>query len=139
MDFKNLKSYMDELTAWEIPGNTIRVFKDNIEVFRYSSGYSDVKSQTKTQGDELFNLYSCSKVALSVAVMQLTEQEKLSLDAPVYDYMPEFRDMYCRDADGNIKKAENPITVRHLLSMTSGFGYNLESDAIKEAREIWML
>jgi len=135
MDFKNLKKYMDELTAWEIPGNTIRVFKDNIEVFRYSSGYSDVKSRTKMQGDEFFNLYSCSKVALSVAVMQLTEQGRLSLDDPVYDYIPEFRDMYCRDADGNIKKAEKPITVRNLLSMTSGFGYNLESDAIKEARK----
>ena len=136
MDFTNLKKYMDELTAWEIPGNTIRVFKDNIEVFKYSSGYSDVKSRTNMQGDEFFNLYSCSKVALSVAVMQLVEQKKLSLDAPVYDYIPEFRDMYCRDNDGNVKKVKNPITVRHLLSMTSGFDYNLESDAIKEARKI---
>lgn len=136
MDFTNLKKYMDELTAWEIPGNTIRVFKDNLEVFRYSSGYSDVKSQTKMQGNEFFNLYSCSKVALSVAVMQLAEQGKLSFDAPVYDYIPEFRDMYCRDADGNVRKTKNAITVRHLLSMTSGFNYNLESDAIKEARKI---
>ena len=136
MDFTNLKKYMDELTAWEIPGNTIRVFKDNSEVFRYSSGYSDVKSKIKMQGDEFFNLYSCSKVALSVAVMQLAERGTLSLDAPIYDYIPEFRAMYCKDTDGNIKKAKNPITVRHLLSMTSGFDYNLESDAIKEARKI---
>ena len=136
MDFINLKKYMDELTAWEIPGNTVRVFKDNIEVFRYSSGYSDVKNRTKMHGDEFFNLYSCSKVALSVAVMQLAEQGKLSLDAPVYDYIPEFRVMYCRDAGGNIRKAEKPVTVRHLLSMTSGFDYNLESDAIKKARKI---
>lgn len=136
MDFKNLRKYMDELTAWEIPGNIIRVFKDGIEAFRYSSGYSDVKSRTKMLGDEFFNLYSCSKVALAVAVMQLIEQEKLVLDAPVYDYIPEFREMYCRDADGNIKKVKNPVTVRHLLSMTSGFDYNLESDAIKEARKI---
>lgn len=136
MDFTNLKNYMDELTAWEIPGNTIRVFKDNVEVFRYSSGYSDVKTKVKMQGDEFFNLYSCSKVALSVAVMQLLEQKKIALDDPVYDYIPEFRDMRYRDADGNVKKVKNPITVRHLLSMTSGFGYNLEIDAIKKARKI---
>lgn len=136
MDFTNLKNYMDELTAWEIPGNTIRVFKDNAEVFRHSSGYSDVKKQIKMQGDEFFNLYSCSKVALSVAVMQLLERKKIALDAPVYDYIPEFRDIHYRDADGNVKKAEKPITVRHLLSMTSGFDYNLESDAIKEAKRI---
>ena len=47
MDFTNLKNYMNELTAWQIPGNTIRVFKDNTEVFRYSSGFGDVKSGRK--------------------------------------------------------------------------------------------
>ncbi|MBP0990773.1 MAG: beta-lactamase family protein [Oscillospiraceae bacterium] len=136
MDFTNLKNYMDELTAWEIPGNTIRVFKDNIEVFRYSSGYRDVKTRMKMQGDELFNLYSCSKVALAAAVMQLNEQKRIEIDAPLYDYIPEFRDMYYRDVDGNVKKTEKSLTVRHLLTMTSGFDYNLESDAIKEAKKI---
>ena len=136
MDFTNLKSYMDELTMWEVPGNTIRVFKDNAEVFRYSSGYSDVNDKVKMQGDEFFNLYSCSKVALAVAVMQQLETKKISLDAPLYDYIPEFREMRYKDHSGNIKKTEKPITVRHLLSMTSGFDYNLESDAIKRAKKI---
>lgn len=136
MDFTSLKEYMDELTAWEIPGNTIRVFKDNTEVFRYSSGYSDVKSRKKMEGNEFFNLYSCSKVALSVAVMQLVEQNKISLDDPLYDYIPEYRNVEYREDNGNIKRAENPITVRNLLSMTSGLDYSLESDAIKKAKKI---
>ena len=135
MDFTNLKNYMNELTAWQIPGNTIRVFKDNTEVFRYSSGFGDVKSGRKMCGDEFFNIYSCSKVALSVAVMQLVENGKISLDAPLYDYIGEFREMQCRDENGNIKKAEKPITIRHLLSMTSGLNYELDSDALKTARE----
>ena len=135
MDFTNLKNYMDELTAWQIPGNTIRVFKDNTEVFRYSSGFGDVKSGRALCGDEFFNIYSCSKVALSVAVMQLVENGKISLDAPLYDYIGEFREMQCRDENGNIKKAEKPITIRHLLSMTSGLGYELYSDALNAARE----
>ena len=135
MDFTRLKSYMDELTEWEIPGNTIRVFKNNREVFRYSSGYRDVNNKIKMQGDEFFNLYSCSKVALSVAVMQQIEAKKISLDAPLYDYIPEFREMWHKDRNGNIKKTEKPITVRHLLSMTSGFDYSLESDAINHAKK----
>ncbi len=135
MDFTNLKNYMDELTMWQIPGNTIRVFKDNTEVFRYSSGLSDIKSGRPMCGDEFFNIYSCSKVALSVAVMQLVEKGKISLDAPLYDYIAEFRQMQYRDENGNIKKAEKPITIRHLLSMTSGLNYELDSDALKTARE----
>lgn len=135
MDFTNLKNYMDELTAWKIPGNTIRVFKDNKEVFRYSSGLSDVKSGKAMCGDEFFNLYSCSKVALSVAVMQLVESGKLSLDAPLYDYISEFRQMQYRDKDGNIKKAEKPVTIRHLLTMTSGLNYEIYNNILKPARE----
>ena len=135
MDFTNLKNYMDELTMWQIPGNTIRVFKDNTEVFRYSSGLSDIKSGRPMCGDEFFNIYSCSKVALSVAVMQLVEKGRISLDAPLYDYIAEFRQMQYRDENGNIKKAEKPITIRHLLSMTSGLNYELDSDALKTARE----
>ena len=33
MDFTNLKNYMNELTAWQIPGNTIRVFRDSTGIF----------------------------------------------------------------------------------------------------------
>lgn len=40
MDFTALKQFMDRLTAWRIPGNTINVYHDNEKVFSYSSGYA---------------------------------------------------------------------------------------------------
>lgn len=47
MNFDYLKNFMDNLTAWRIPGNSICVYCDNKEVFRYSSGYNDVENGIK--------------------------------------------------------------------------------------------
>ena len=45
MDFTILKEFMDRLTAWRMPGNSIRVYLGQDEVFRYSSGYSNVEKE----------------------------------------------------------------------------------------------
>ena len=47
MDFTNLKEFMDSLTDWIIPGNSIVVYKDNEQVFSYQSGYSDLENKKK--------------------------------------------------------------------------------------------
>lgn len=104
MNFKNLEKFMDSLTNWVIPGNSVSVYKDNEEVFRYSSGFADIESKTKMRGDELMYIYSCSKVATVTAAMQLLEQGKFLLSDPLYEYIPEFKDMTVKDADGNIEK-----------------------------------
>jgi len=51
MDFTLMKEYMDHLTSWRMPGNSIRVYKDNELVFKYSSGYANVEKGIKMQGD----------------------------------------------------------------------------------------
>ena len=126
MNFKNLEKFMDSLTDWVIPGNSVSVYKDNEEVFRYSSGFADIESKTKMRGDELMYIYSCSKVATVTAAMQLLEQGKILLSDPLYEYIPEFKDMTVKDADGNIEKCKNVITIRNIFTMTGGFDYNLE-------------
>ncbi len=134
MNFDNLTALMDRLTAWRIPGNTISVYHKNKEVFRYSSGYSDVENKIKMTGDEMVNIYSCSKVATVVAALKLYEQGYFLLDDPLYEYIPEFKDMYIKDENGNITKAEKPITIRHLFTMTAGFSYDTNSPSINEAK-----
>ena len=47
MDFTPIKSVMDDITAWKIPGCDIAVMKDNKLVFRYSAGYSDIEKKKK--------------------------------------------------------------------------------------------
>ena len=131
MDFQNLKEFMDHLTRWKIPGNTVIVNHKGKEVFKYSSGYADVESGRRMHGDEMFNVYSCSKPVTVTAALQLFERGIFLLDDPISEYLPEFKEMYVKDENNNIRKAEMPITFRHLFTMSAGLTYNLESDAIK--------
>lgn len=136
MNFELLKNFMDRLTAWRIPGNEISVCMRNKEVFRYASGFSDYENKIPMEtGKWLFNIYSASKPATVTGVMQLYEKGIFLLDDPLYDFIPEFKDLYVHKPDGSVEKAQNPITIRHLLSMMSGITYNTDSDGFKKAFE----
>lgn len=135
-NFIKIKNFMDRLTSWRIPGNSITIYIDNRRVFDYSSGYSDVENKIPMTGNELLNIYSCSKVATVTAALQLYEKGIFLLDDPLYEYIPEFRDMHVKDKDDNIMKAKNPITLRQLFTMTAGLTYNVNTKGIKEAESI---
>ncbi len=136
MDFTPLKNFMDHLTDWRIPGNSVRVFKDCKEVFRYESGYSNLEQKIKMNGTELFNIYSCSKVATVTAALQLYEQGKFLLDDPLYEYIPEYKDMMVKTKEGELVPANSHITLRQLFTMTAGFTYNRKTPAYDKAREL---
>ena len=133
MDFTYLKNFMDRLTAEHVPGNSIVVYHENKEVFRYSSGYNDVEGRIPMTGDELLNIYSCTKPATVAAALQLYEKGCFLLDDPLYEYMPEFKDMYVKEENGTIRKASGPITMRHLFTMTSGFTYEKYTPSMQQA------
>ncbi len=135
MNFQYMKDFMDSLTNWIIPGNSIVVYKDGKEVFSYQSGYSDLENKVKMRGGELFNIYSCSKPATVTAALKLYEQGKFLLSDPLYDFIPEFRDMYVKTENGDMVKAKSPITMRHLFTMTAGLTYNTTLPCYKKAHE----
>jgi CubicO group peptidase (beta-lactamase class C family) len=130
-----MKQLMDGLTAWRIPGNTAAIFKDGKLVFKYSSGVKDIETGEKMQGDELLYLYSCTKVATTLAALQLLEKGKFLLDEPVAEFIPEFKDMTVKTQSG-VEKCSVPITMRHLFTMTSGFNYLCNGPAFDGAREL---
>lgn len=136
MDFTALKDFMNRLTAWRMPGNTVSVYLKGKEVFRYSSGYANLEEKIPMTGDELLNIYSCSKVATITAALQLYEKGFFLLDDPLYDFLPEFRHMCVKNVDGTLREAKNPVTMRHLFTMTSGITYNTQSSAFDKAREL---
>ena len=115
---------MDHLTHWIIPGNSIVVYKDGKQVFSYQSGYSDLENRIPMRGGDLFNIYSCSKPTTVVAALQLYDRGKFLLDDPLYDFIPEFREMRVRLENGETEAARSPITMRHLFTMTAGLDYN---------------
>lgn len=137
MNFELLKGVMDRLTSWRMPGNSISVYLRGKEVFRYTSGFSSLEKREPMAENKLFNIYSCSKVTTVVSALQLYEKGYFLLDDPLYDIIPEYRNMMVRTTDGGLVKAQKPITMRHLFTMTAGFDYNTNCDSIrKKAYEI---
>lgn len=118
------------------PGNAVAVYLHGKSVFSYASGYADWENKIPLVGAELFNIYSCSKLATVTAGMQLLEQGKILLTDPLYEYMPEFRHMSVRQPDGTLEAARNPILIGDLFSMTAGFNYDLNAPGFQKTREL---
>lgn len=136
MDFTPLEEFLDHLTGWRIPGNCVSVCLENREVFTYASGYENYEERIETSGKKLYNIFSCSKPATVTAALQLYEKGYFRLDDPLYDFIPEYRHMKIRMADGTLADATKPITLRHLFTMTSGLTYNSLTPAFDKARQL---
>jgi CubicO group peptidase (beta-lactamase class C family) len=99
-------------------------------------GYSDIANNKKMAPDAVFWIASMSKPIAATALMQLVDEGKVSLDAPVELYLPEFNPKIMEanpDWTGvRLHRPLHAITVRHLLSHTSGipFSSSLESPTL---------
>lgn len=137
MDFDKLKNLMEHFVEKDYaPGNGIIVYLDGKPVFEYACGYADIESKTPMTGKEYFNLYSCSKIATVTAALQLLEQGKFLLTDPLYDYIPEYKEMYIQQENGELVKAQKPILIQHLFNMTAGFDYNRTTEPFQKAKEV---
>ena len=129
--FEKTKALCDSLMEKGYPMVDLMVLKDGECVLRYMNGYSDLENKVKINGNERYNIYSCSKVITCVAAMQLWEKGLFSLEDELSKFMPEFENMTVKIENG-VKKAENPILIKHLFEMTAGFSYNTESESVKK-------
>ena len=78
--------------------------------------------------DHIFQLQSMTKLLTSVAALQLVEKGKIGLDDDLSSWMPEMTNIPILEK-GELFEAKNPITLRHLLTHTSGFGYACCTDS----------
>ncbi len=129
--FDALTEYLDRFHLAGIPYFDCAVWHGGKCVYRHMSGYLDPEKTVPVKGDELYHIYSASKVITSTAALMLCEMGGIDLDAPLYDYIPEYRHMQVKGSDGTLREARNPILVRHLLSMQAGFGYDLSLEPIQ--------
>ena len=128
--FEQLKKFCDSFLELGVPGFDLVIYKDGECILRYMKGYSDLENKVEMKGNERYNIYSCSKVITCTAALQLMEKGLFSLEDKLSDYMPEFKEMTVKTADG-IKKAENPILIKNLFEMTAGFSYACYSPQLK--------
>jgi CubicO group peptidase (beta-lactamase class C family) len=90
-------------------------------------GYADVAANKPMRTDALFWIASQSKPISATALMMLVDEGKVRLDDPVEKYLPEFKGQWLtveQDKDHLLlKKPKHPITVRNILSHTSGLPF----------------
>jgi CubicO group peptidase (beta-lactamase class C family) len=119
-----LQAYVDD---GKVAGSVTLVARRGRIAYFEAFGNRDAEASAPMQTDAIFRIASQSKAIVSVAAMTLVEEGKLLLTEPVGKYLPEFLETkvaVARDGGGyDVVKAARPITVRDLLTHTSGFGY----------------
>lgn len=156
MNFEYLKQELNKLLKDRAtPGVDCRVYKDHTEIFRYYAGFNDVDNSVKLNGDELYLIFSLTKLLTCVSALQLFEKGAFKMDDQLSKYIEDFSNMYIEtdiiapddstkvETTGDISvlnkknkklvKAKTPITIKHLFTMTAGFGYNMKDEPVMEA------
>lgn len=136
MNFDKLRAFMDMLSEKKVPGNAVTVYIDGKKIFSYASGFADLESRRPMTGSELINIYSCSKITTVTAACQLLERGVFLLSDPLYEYIPEYREMYVDTPGCGLIKAKNHITVGDLFGMTAGFSNKMNTPEFDNAFNI---
>ena len=135
---KRLHKYVDE---GKLPGTYVKIIKDGKVVFDDKYGFIDIDKKKPIEENSLYRIFSMTKPITAVAIMSLYDQGKLNLDDKVSKYIPEFLDTQVyKDLDGkhSFEPQKTPLTIRHLLTHTSGIPYGWESsytDSIYNVRQ----
>lgn len=123
---KIVQQYID--SQW-IGGATCIVTRHGKIVYHKAFGYKDAAKKSPEMVDDIFRIASQTKAITSVAVMMLLEDGKFLLDDPISKYLPEFAkptilDKFNeKDSSYSTIPSKKEITIRQLLTHTSGIGY----------------
>ena len=139
MDFNNMKNLLNRMAGKYYPGIDICIRHKRKTVFRYQAGYSDIENKKAVDPSAVYSIFSCSKPMTCAAALQLYEKGYYLMSDPVSEYLPEFKEMYVREltenGDERLVKAQGPITIQHLFTMTAGLNYNINTPYIQKVQE----
>ena len=129
------KSQIDQVLrqksdAREIPGVVAMAATSKEVIYQGAFGKRDLSKDDAMTPDSVFWIASMTKAITSAAGMQLVEQGKLSLDGPIGKVLPDLAAPQVLEGfDGNgepkLRPARKAITLRHLMTHTAGFAYNM--------------
>jgi methyl acetate hydrolase len=125
----------------DVPGVVVAVVDKNGVLYNEAFGRSSTLRNTPMAKDTIFNVASMTKPVTSAAIMMLVDEGKLKLDDDVAKYLPRWKDPLVisrfneADASYETRPARRPITIRHLLTHTSGIGYGFSSPMLAKIIE----
>jgi methyl acetate hydrolase len=123
--------------AKEIPGVVAMAANSQETIYQGAYGKRDLSKDDAMTPDSVFWIASMTKAITTAGAMQLVEQGKLSLDAPIGNVLPDLaapQVLEGFDANGEpkLRLAKIPITLRHLMTHTAGFCYDMwNGDMVK--------
>lgn len=124
-----------------VPGIVAVAASSDGVLYEGAFGKSDIANDAAMTIDAIFRIASMTKAVTSVAVMQLVEQGRVGLEEEAGMYLEELRSVqvlegFTDDGEPRMRLPSTPVTVRHLLTHTSGFGYELWSPEIVRYMEV---
>jgi len=129
------KALIDELLRQksadkEIPGVVAMAANGNEVIYQGAYGKRDLSKDDAMTADSVFWIASMTKAITAAGAMQLVEQGKLSLDAPIGKVLPDLAapqvfEGFDSNGEPNLRPAKCEITLRHLMTHTAGFAYDL--------------
>jgi CubicO group peptidase (beta-lactamase class C family) len=117
----------------DTPGVVALVVGRDGVLYQDGAGKLDVAHDIAMPVNAIFSIASMTKPVTSVAIMMLCEEGKLKLDDPVSKYLAGFENLQVitkfneKDATYETRPAKRPMTIRHLLTHTSGIGYDFSN------------
>ena len=132
------KVLADAVARGDVPGVVAMVTDRRAIVYQGAFGLADVSSGRPMAVDTLFRIASMTKPVTSLAVMQLVEQGRISLDDPAEQYLPQlanlkvFETFDARTGAYSLRPAKTAPTVRQMLTHTAGLGYNFTSPIVRD-------
>lgn len=132
---ERLHRHFEQLTAsGERPGAITLIARNGRIVDWHTYGFRDAENRLPMEKDTIVHIYSMTKPITSVAVMMLVEEGRIALDDRVDKYIPEFRSLKVYKG-GTVERPEladpsRPMTVKHLLTHTSGLIYGWTNDNV---------
>ncbi len=119
----------EAVQSGDLPGIVSMVVRNGKIVHWKAYGMADNQSERAMKRDDIFRIASQTKAITSTAVMMLWEEGKFQLDDPISKYIPEFKNAQVlntfqySDTTWTGIPANKEITIRHLITHTSGIGY----------------
>ncbi|HMQ69930.1 MAG TPA: serine hydrolase domain-containing protein [Ignavibacteria bacterium] len=120
---KHFQSYIDD---GRLPCASILIIKENNIIYESHLGLQDNESGKHVSANTIFRLASLTKPVTAVAVLTLAENGLIDPDDYLYNYLPEFKNLKFYNSDEEI----TPVTIRQLLTHTSGMSSGLEQDEV---------
>jgi CubicO group peptidase (beta-lactamase class C family) len=131
----------DAVARGEVPAIVAMVVGPDEVLYHEAFGKLNAARNIELPKDAIFNIASMTKPLTSVAVMMLVEEGKLGLDDELVRYLPEWKTRQVLIVDGSTqayktRAPKRPITIRQLLTHTSGIGYIFSSPELVLARNM---